>query len=84
MTAPPNDKPAPDAGCATCGGQLHDSVRDGCTPRTCTTPCTHCGHPGDVHRDWYREQRGTGFCHRCPSGQAVRLHDYTPAAGDQP
>jgi hypothetical protein len=61
-------------GCQHCGGPTRANVRDGCTPYTCTTPCTTCGHPGDDHRDWYRDMVSTGFCRRCPEGAG---HDYT-------
>lgn len=67
--------------CRTCGGPTHADVRDGCTPHSCTTPCADCGHPGDVHRDWYRQQRGAGFCRRCPEGHIKRIHDYQPTVG---
>ncbi|MCM8552308.1 hypothetical protein [Streptomyces sp. STCH 565 A] len=71
------------AQCRTCTGSVHETVTAGCTPHTCTTPCRECGHPGDAHRDWYRQQRGTGFCRRCHPEQAAHLHDYTPDRATQ-
>lgn len=62
--------------CPTCGQPTSADVRSCCTPYTCTTPCTICGHPGAVHRDWYRDLVGTGFCRRCAEGEPG--HDYTP------
>ncbi|MEU0098246.1 hypothetical protein [Streptomyces sp. NPDC006267] len=69
MTSPPTVTP-----CRTCGGPTQANTQDGCTPYTCTTPCTVCDHPGDVHRDWYRDQYGAGFCRRCPEGHR---HDFS-------
>lgn len=66
--------------CATCSGPSYDNPQDGCTPYTCITPCVLCDHPGDVHRDWYREQHGAGFCRRCRPDEPGYRHDYRPAA----
>jgi len=64
--------------CTTCCGPTFDNVNDGCTTYTCTTPCSLCTHPGDVHRDWYRKQLGAGFCRRCRSDGPSYRHDYHP------
>lgn len=69
MTSPPTVTT-----CRVCAGPTQIDARKGCTPYTCTTPCTLCTHPGDVHRDWYRDQNGAGFCRRCPEGHR---HDFT-------
>lgn len=69
MTSPPTATT-----CRTCGGPTQTDTQEGCTPYTCTTPCTVCDHPGDAHRDWYRNQYGAGFCRRCPEGAR---HDFS-------
>jgi hypothetical protein len=64
------------ATCQTCSGPVHVDIACGCTLYTCTTPCRVCGHSGDVHRDWYRDRVGAGFCRRCHPEEDGYHHDF--------
>ncbi|MDQ0828212.1 hypothetical protein QF032_000056 [Streptomyces achromogenes] len=65
-----------------CDHHTNTAIRDGRTLYTCTTPCTLCGHPGHVHRDWYTAQYGAGLCRRYHPDQAGYRHDYQPTGRD--